>query len=77
MATLNSMFHTLNPFGAKPDLLPVIAYGNGERVLRFVCSAQNAKGMITVETLPDLADGGKPRQFSVKQSLAIKRFYRF
>lgn len=73
---LSSLLCTLNPFEPMPAQLPVIPFGKGERVLRFLISPPNSKGMVTVETLPDLADGGKARQFSVKQSLVIKRMHR-
>ena len=66
---------TITPF-SKPDQYPVIAYGKGERVIQFILSPPNAKGMINVQTLPDLADGGKPINLSVKQSLPIKRWHK-
>ena len=66
---------TITPF-SKPEKYPVIRVGNAERVIRFLASPPNSKGMITVETMPDLADGGKPRQFVVKQSLPVTRWHK-
>ena len=66
----------LCPFEAMPDQLPVIPYGKGERVVRFITTVPNAKGMILIETYPDRADGNKPLTFSVKQSLIVKRMHR-
>lgn len=72
---LSGFLSTLTPF-SKPDRYPVIPYGKGERVIEFVISPPNSKGMIGVQTLPDLADGGKAITLSVKQSLMIKRWHK-
>ena len=65
----------LCPFEAMPDSLPVIPYGKGERVLRYITTIPNAKGMIMIETYPDRADGNKPLTLCVKQSLPVKRMH--
>lgn len=61
---------TITPF-SKPDRYPVIRYGKGGRAIRFLCSPPNSKGMIVVETVPDLADKNVPIRLTVKQSLPI------
>lgn len=74
---LSHVLATLNPFAATPDQYPVIAVGQGERVIQFVVKATpNSKGMIEVQTLPDLADGGKARTFPVRLSTPIRRWHK-
>ena len=63
---MSHVLSTLTPF-SDPAQLPLIAYGNGRRVIRYLVSPANSKGLIEVETLPDLMDrnGGKPLRFKI------------
>lgn len=73
---LSSILSTITPFST-PDQYPVIPYGNAERIVQFVTKPiANSKGMIEVQTMPDLADGGKPLTLSVRQSLFVSRWHR-
>jgi len=72
---LSHSLTTITPFSS-PEKYPVIKVGNAERVIRFLARPPNSKGMITIETFPDLMDGNKPRQFSVKQSLPVVRWHK-
>jgi len=57
---LSHVLCTLNPFAQSPDKYPVISVGNGRRAIRFLTSSPNAKGIVEVETLPDLLDSNQP-----------------
>jgi hypothetical protein len=72
---LSGFLSQITPF-SKPEQYPVIPYGKGERVIQFMISPPNSKGMIMVQTFPDLMDGGKPITLSVKKSLIIKRWHK-
>lgn len=62
--------------GMSANGLPVIACGNGHRVIASIQGKPNSKGMIFCTTVPDLMDHGVAKVLKIRQSTPVVRVHR-